>query len=94
MSKANIAATFQDLEGNHHATSCENCDGLYDDSDGPEYGPASYRCNLKPHMENLKGFPFSTPQRCFEPHWCHFVDWKEEARKFDEEMAAARAAQR
>lgn len=63
------------------APTCENCDGLYDDSDGPEYGPPSYRCQLKPHMENLRGFPFKTPQKCFEPHWAIFVDWEAEARR-------------
>ena len=69
-----------DYTGKPIAATCVNCNGLYDDSDGPEYGPPSYRCNLKPHMENLRGFPFTTPQRCFELHWAHTVDWEEETK--------------
>lgn len=78
-------ATVKDITGDDIATCCENCEHLYDDSDGPEYGPPWPRCYKKPHMENLKGFPFSTPQHCFELHWCHFVDWEAEARKLDEQ---------
>lgn len=60
---------------------CANCQGLYDDSDGPEYGPRYPRCSIKPHMENLRGFPFRTPQRCFQIAWWHLVDWDAEAAK-------------
>ena len=55
------------------AKSCENCQHIYDDSDSPEYGPPWFRCEKKPHMENLKGFPFKTEQTCFEPHWSLLV---------------------
>lgn len=70
-----------DATGTMLVTCCENCNHLYDDSDGYEYGPPSMRCRKKPHMENLKGFPFKTPQHCFELHWAHFVDWEAEAKK-------------
>ena len=65
------------------AKSCENCQHIYDDSDSPEYGPPWFRCEKKPHMENLKGFPFKTEQTCFEPHWSLLVDWDAEAKKLN-----------
>jgi hypothetical protein len=37
-------ATEKDISGNDIPNCCENCDHLYDDSDGPEYGPAWPRC--------------------------------------------------
>ena len=74
-----------DAAGKEIAETCENCEGLYDDSDGPEYGPPCPRCNRKPHMENLKGFPFKTPQKCFEIHWSHLIDWDAEAKKLHQE---------
>jgi len=74
-----------DHAGNPVPATCENCEGLFDDSDGPEYGPPWMRCRRKPHMENLRGFPFRTPQRCFEIAWWHLVDWEAEGRKLDEE---------
>lgn len=67
-----------DFDGTPVLRCCENCEYLYDDSDGPEYGPPWYRCSHKPHMENLKGFPFSTPQHCFELHFAHLTDWRKE----------------
>lgn len=74
-----------DFAGQEVPRNCENCEGLYDDSDGYEYGPPCMRCDIKPHMENLKGFPFKTPQKCFEIAWWHMVDWDAEGRKLDEE---------
>lgn len=78
-------STARDFAGNQVPRTCENCEGLYDDSDGPEYGPPCMRCDIKPQMENLKGFPFSTPQKCFVIAWWHLVDWDAEGRKLDEE---------
>ena len=72
------AAPALDHAGNEVVQCCENCEHLYDDSDGPEYGPPWPRCNSKPHMENLNAFPFKTPQRCFEIAWWHLVDWAAE----------------
>ena len=74
-----------DFEGNEVPRNCENCDGLYDDGDGPEYGPPQPACGLKPQMHYLKGFPFKTPQKCFQIAWWHMVDWDAEGRKLDEE---------
>lgn len=74
-----------DFAGNEVLQNCENCDGLYDDSDGIEYGPPCPCCDIKPHMQYLKGFPFKTPQKCFQIAWWHLVDWDAEGRKLDEE---------
>lgn len=74
-----------DINGNEVPRTCENCEGLYDDGDGPEYGPPCPRCDINPKMENLKGFPFTTPQQCFEIAWWHLVDWDAEGRKMDDE---------
>lgn len=53
-----------------HEKSCAYCAGLFDDSDGPEYGPPWMKCSIKPHMGNLVTFPFRTEQKCFEPaYW-------------------------
>lgn len=60
---------------------CMNCSHLDDVSDGPEYGGPYFVCQKKPHMSNLKSFPFETPQKCFELHWSFNVDWDEVARK-------------
>jgi hypothetical protein len=76
--------TANDRDGKPVVTCCENCDHIYYDSDGPEYGPPWPRCGKKPHMENLKAFPFSTPQHCFEIAWWHMVDWEAEGRKLNE----------
>lgn len=76
-----------DISGNPIINSCGNCSGLYDDSDGPEHGPPSPRCKRKPHMENLIGFPFKTPQKCFDLDIAFLVDWEAEARKDEEERA-------
>lgn len=66
---------LQDVWGNGVLGSCENCDGCSDESDGPEYGPPWYVCHKKPHMSNLRGFPFKTAQKCCELAFYHFVDW-------------------
>lgn len=79
-------------EGQEVPRTCENCEGLYDDSDGPEYGPPCPRCKINPKMQNLKGFPFTTPQKCFEIAWWHFVDLDEEWRNLDEQSRRAAAA--
>ena len=39
-------------------------------------------------MENLLGFPFETPQKCFELDIAFLIDWKAEAEKHDREWAA------
>lgn len=76
-----IAKFALDFDGNQVTTSCTNCNHCRDQSDGPEYGPAFYGCEKKPHMSNLKGFPFKTPQRCFEISWHFTVDWDAEAKR-------------
>lgn len=80
------SADNRDVAGKEVPRNCENCDGLYDDSDGPEYGPPIPACSIKPHMHYLKHFPFKTPQRCFRIAWWHLVDWDAEAKKADEEF--------
>ena len=52
------------FDGTPILASCEHCTDCSDVSDGPEYGPAWYVCDKKPHMSNLKGFPFKTAQKC------------------------------
>lgn len=81
-----------DIDGTPQVNNCLNCAGLYDDSDGPEYGPSSLRCSRKPHMENLRGFPFKTPQKCFDLDIAFLIDWKAEAEKHDREWAAQKRA--
>lgn len=73
-----LSADGRNFAGEEVPRNCENCDGLYDDSDGPEYGPPVPACSIKPHMHYLKHFPFKTPQRCFQIAWWHLVDWDEE----------------
>lgn len=84
-STVELGADNLDFAGNPVPRNCENCDGLYDDSDGPEYGPPCPCCDIKPHMHYLKAFPFKTPQKCFQIAWWHLVDWDAEGSKFDEE---------
>jgi len=70
-----------DFKGKPVIASCVHCNHCEDDSDGWEYGPAFYICNKKPHMSNLKGFPFKTSQKCCELHFSFLVDWDAEAKK-------------
>ena len=72
-----------DFEGKPVLASCENCTHCFDDSDGPEYGPAFYNCDKNPHMANLKGFPFRTPQKCCDLSIAYSVDWAAETMKMD-----------
>ena len=68
-----IIQTVPDISGDPVVTSCVNCNNCFDDSDGPEYGPVFYGCDKNPHMANLKGFPFKTPQKCFEIHFAYLL---------------------
>lgn len=70
-----------DFEGKPILASCKNCAHCSDESDGPEYGPPWYACEKKPHMTNLKWFPFKTPQKCCELSIGHTIDWHAEANK-------------
>lgn len=70
-----------DFDGKPVLASCQNCAHRFDDSDGWEYGPPAYNCEEKPHMANLKGFPFKTAQKCCELHFSFLVDWDAEAKK-------------
>ena len=81
-----------DFAGQPVPRNCENCDGLYDDSDGPEYGPPCPSCSIKPHMHYLKGFPFKTPQKCFQIAWWHLVDWDAEGERTEEEFVTSSAS--
>lgn len=67
-----------DVFGNPVLASCNNCEHCIDDSDGPEYGPPFFICGKKPHMSNLKGFPFSSAQKCCDLHIAYLVDWSKE----------------
>ena len=87
-----MSASNLDINGNEVPRNCENCDGLYDDSDGPEYGPPVHACSIKPHMHYLRHFPFKTPQKCFQIAWWHLVDWDAEAKKADEDFRAIHSA--
>ncbi len=60
------AGYVSDGNGNPVLTCCRNCDHIETVSDSSENTPASYICHKRPHMSNLQGFPFNTPQRCFE----------------------------
>jgi hypothetical protein len=75
------AGALPDFEGKPVIASCVNCQHCEDVSDGPEYGGPFYACDEKPHMSNLKGFPFKTPQKCCELHYAHLVDWDAESKK-------------
>ena len=49
---------------------CNNCRHIDDVGDGWEYGmPPWWVCEKpgKQHMSNLKGYPFKTKQKCWEP---------------------------
>lgn len=83
------AGHLPDFEGKPVLASCEHCAHLSDQSDGPEYGPSWYACEKpgKEHMNNLKGFPFKTPQKCCELNIAFCVDWKAEAKRMDDEQA-------
>ncbi|MFT5766722.1 MAG: hypothetical protein ACI9DH_000541 [Halioglobus sp.] len=70
-----------DFEGKPIKASCTHCSHCFDDSDGPEYGSAFYNCDKKPHMSNLKGFPFKTSQKCCSLDIGHTIDWAVEAKK-------------
>lgn len=78
-----------DYAGNPVPKTCENCDGLEDANDC-EYGPYVPICTLNTKMNNLKGFPFKTEQKCFQLHWSHTVDWDEEGRKLELELIKRR----
>lgn len=80
------------FDGREVPRNCENCEGLFDDGDGPEYGPPQPACSIKPHMAYLKNFPFKTPQKCFQISWVHLVDWHAEARKVEIEKQNPTAA--
>lgn len=69
------------FDGEPVLASCEHCAHCFDDSDGPEYGPAWYVCVERPHMSNLKSFPFKTSQKCCELAFWFLVDWDAEAKK-------------
>lgn len=86
-----LGADNLNFEGKPVPRNCENCDGLFDDGDGPEYGPPQPACSIKPQMAYLKPFPFRTPQRCFQIAWWHLVDWDAEGRKMDAEYRASQA---
>lgn len=75
--------TATDHAGNPVVANCKNCQHIDDVSDGVEYGPPWYVCSKKPHMGNLKQFPFKTPQQCFEIAWWHMVDWEAEGKKLE-----------
>jgi hypothetical protein len=90
-STAELGADNLDFAGNPVPRNCENCEGLFDDGDGPEYGPPQPACSIKPHMAHLRPFPFKTPQTCFEIAWWHLVDWDAEGRKMDAEYRASQA---
>ena len=63
------------FDGKPILASCEHCTHCLDDSDGWEYGPAYYICDKKPHMSNLKGFPFKTAQKCCDLAIAFTADW-------------------
>ena len=79
-----------DFAGTEVPRNCENCDGLFDDGDGYEYGPPQPACRIKPQMGYLKHFPFKTPQKCFQIAWWHLVDWDAEGRKLDEQATESK----
>ncbi len=64
-----------DFEGKPVLASCEHCAHCEDASDGWEYGSPWYVCDKKPHMSNLKGFPFKTSQKCCNLHHSFTTDW-------------------
>jgi hypothetical protein len=70
------------FDGSPVIASCENCANCIDQSDGPEYGPAWYSCEKpgREFMSNLRGFPFTTAQKCCELDVAYLVDWDAEAR--------------
>ena len=70
-----------DFEGKPVLASCVHCKHCEDVSDGPEYGPSYYECNKKPHISNLKSFPFKTPQKCCSLNIGFTVDWDAEAKR-------------
>ena len=73
-----------DFEGKPIEASCINCRHNEDISDGPEYSNYPWRACTKrgkEHMSNLKGFPFSTPQKCCELNIAFTVDWDKVARE-------------
>ena len=81
-----------DISGNEVEQCCGNCEHIYDDSDGPEYGLPWPKCSKKPHMGHLKGFPFKTAQKCFEMAWYFSVDWNAESKKLNAPNAGIQAA--
>ncbi len=72
-----------DANGNPVLTCCRNCDHIETVSDSSENTPASYICHQRPHMSNLQGFPFNTPQRCFELNLENSVDWDMDAERYE-----------
>lgn len=63
------------FDGKPILASCGHCTHCEDVSDGPEYGPPWYMCDKKPHMSNLKCFPFKTAQKCCDLAIAFTVDW-------------------
>lgn len=64
-----------DFHGNEIVLSCEHCAELYDDSDHEYGGMPWWCCDKKPHMCNLKGFPFKTTQKCGRLNSMFLYDW-------------------
>jgi len=47
---------------------CRNCHHIEEVSDSTENVTPAYVCHMRPHMMNLRGFPFATELKCFELH--------------------------
>lgn len=75
--------SVQDFNGDPVITNCMNCQHNNDVSDGPEYGGPYFACTKegKEYMSNLKHWPFKTPQKCFDLHYIHHINFAEIARK-------------
>lgn len=67
---------------------CENCEHIFDDSDGPEYGEAWWRCSKNASYENLKAFPFKKEMPCFELNFNLTASAAEHFQRQGEEMDA------
>jgi len=53
-----VSGRVVDNEGRPVLTSCRNCDHIEVVPDGSESGKPAYVCNKRPHMGNLRAFPF------------------------------------
>lgn len=78
----------RDIYGKLYIKNCFNCNGLYDDSEG--YSGYDPRCRIKPSMENLKNFPFRTPQKCFEEGYWLRINWEQENKRIQCEITRRR----